>query len=216
MAGLEREQTNYHLLNRLLVEYGTLVLRRKFDSIHPPDTLKDYLSSRAFQVTLDRLFKRSYINFSQYRTLQQQSVSSADFDISLLAVLLRNVCGLKSPRSPQWGFWDDSIEVNIARLRDYKNKFVSHPSSASLDDATFKEYWEKTRSAIIVLGGQEYAPFINQLRNQRIDLKAQNRSQEFLEIQQSFQDLKEMMRSNEARTSQALGELREMLWTNQQ
>ncbi|XP_074632884.1 uncharacterized protein LOC141891773 isoform X2 [Acropora palmata] len=106
-------------------------------------------------------------------------------------------------RSPQWGFykiWDDSIEVNIARLRDYKNKFVSHPSSASLDDATFKEYWEKTRSAIIVLGGQEYAPFINQLRNQRIDLKAQNRSQEFLEIQQSFQDLKDTFRKQALRS----------------
>lgn len=196
MAGLTREQTNHHLLNRLLVDYGTLVLRRKFDSIHHPDRLQDYLSSPAFQVTLDRLFDRSYIDFSQYRTLQQRPVSSADFDISLLAALLRNVCHLKSPRSPQWGFyknWDDSIEVNIARLRDYKNKFVSHPSSASLDDATFKEYWEKTRSAIIVLGGQEYAPFINQLGNQRIDLEAQNRSQEFLEIQQSFQDLKGML-----------------------
>lgn len=193
MAGLGRERTNHYLLNRLLVDFGTLVLRGIFDSKYPPDRLQDYLSSPAFQDTLNQLFEKSYIDFPQYRMLQQRPVSSADFDISLLVALLRNIGGLMPSNYREWrysGTWDENIVVNISRLRDYKNKFVSHASSFSLDDATFKEYWEKTRSAIIVLGGQEYAPLINQLGNQRTDLEAQNRSQEFLEIQQSFEDLK--------------------------
>ncbi|XP_067029638.1 uncharacterized protein [Acropora muricata] len=219
MAGLGRERTNHYLLNRLLVEYGTLVLRRIFDSIYPPDRLQDYLSSPATQVTLDELYRQSYINFPQYRMLQQRPVSSADFDISLLAVLLRNICNLMPPYSREWRpseIWDENIEVNISRLRDYKNRFVSHANDFLLDDATFKEYWEKTRSAIIVLGGQGYVPLINQLGNERMDLEAQNRNREFLEIQQRFEHLEEMMRASEARTGQALRELREMLRADQQ
>lgn len=219
MAGLGRERTNHYLLTRLLVEYGTLVLRRKFDSIYPPDRLQDYLSSPATQVTLDVLYRESYINFPQYRMLQQRPVSSADFDISLLAALLRNICGLMPPHFHEWRSsetWDKNIEVNISRLRDYKNRFVSHANDFLLDDATFKEYWEKTRSAIIVLGGQGYAPLINQLGNERMDLEVPNRTQEFLEIQQRFEHLEEMMRASEARTSKALRELRGLLRTNQQ
>lgn len=219
MAGLRRERNNHYHLNRLLVEYGTLVLRRIFDRIHPPDRLQDYLSSPATQVTLDELYRQSYINFPQYRMLQQRPVSSADFDISLLAALLRNICGLMPPYFREWRpseIWDENIEVNISRLRDYKNRFVSHASDFLLDDATFKEYWEKTRSAIIVLGGQEYAPLINQLWNERMDLEAQNRNREFLEIERRFEDLEEMMRASEARTGQALRELREMLRADQQ
>ena len=50
--------------------------------------------------------------------------SSAHFDISRLVALLRNICGLMPPHYCEWnphGNWDNTIEVDIARLRDYKN-----------------------------------------------------------------------------------------------
>ena len=197
MASPGREHINHALLNRLLLDYGTLVLRKIFDSIHPPDRLQDYLSSPSTQDTLNDLLNHGYIKLPQWRMLvKQRPLSSADFDISLLAALLRNICGLMPPHYHQWRcyeIWDNNIAVNIARLRDFKSKFASHPTSASLDDATFKEYWEKTRSAIIVLGGQVYAPLIDQLRNERMDFEAENRRQEFLEIRQRLEHLEGML-----------------------
>lgn len=102
------------------------------------------------------------------------------FDISLLAVLLSIARGfkLKHPRCCEWNnhiSWEQTEEVNIARLRDYRNKFA-HPTSASLDDATFEEYWGRISSAIIALGGTEkkqYASAISQFKSpqESVDVK---------------------------------------------
>lgn len=99
------------------------------------------------------------------------------------------------------------MEVNIARLREYKNEFLSHATSASLDDATFEEYWGKISGAIIALGGRErYAAAISQLKS----------SQAFVEVKKKIDCLEEMMRSNEVKISQVFRELNEMLTANQQ
>ena len=98
-----KETTNYARLCRLLVDVGSQVLRQKFDSICPPATLNSYLSSPAVQTTLRTLKARRVLNPSQWDKLYPPvgtvSVSSRDFDITLLMVLLRNICGLTTPAS---------------------------------------------------------------------------------------------------------------------
>ena len=69
------------------------------------------------------------------------SVSSSNFDITLLLFLLKNICGLNPPATG----WDSlpstadtSIEGNIARVIYYRNTvYELHGSQASVDDATF-------------------------------------------------------------------------------
>lgn len=215
MGNSEREHTNHALLNRLIVDYGTVVLREIFDSRRPPGELKDYLASHAFQASLVKLHGAGYISLAVRRRLQTRPFpkSSDDLDITLLAALLRTTCSLMPPHFREWNDnqkWDETREVNIARLRDYKNRFVSHVTSASLDDATFEEHWGKISGTIIALADEgekeRYASAISQLKS----------SQRFVEVKQKLQHLEEMMKSHEVKTSQAFRELNEMLTGNQQ
>ena len=88
-----KETTNYARLCRLLVELGTRALKDTFDSIHPPATLHAVLAGN--KTVLRSLRDRKIINPTQWGKLfptNPFSVSSSSFDITLLMVLLRNIC----------------------------------------------------------------------------------------------------------------------------
>ena len=116
-----KETTNYARLCRLLVDVGTQALRDTFDAIHPPANLITILTAK--KITLQSLRKRKVINATQWGKLFPAiptSVSSAHFDITLLMILLRNVCNLHSPATG----WDTlpavtdlSREADIVRVR---------------------------------------------------------------------------------------------------
>ncbi|KAK2557561.1 hypothetical protein P5673_020317 [Acropora cervicornis] len=115
------ENTNYARLSRLLVDVGRTVLRDIFDSKHPPANLHRVLSSPSVFSTLQSLRKKRALNPLQWGKLFPaiaSTVSSANFDATLLMVLLRNICGLSPPVST--GNWDqlppdsdNSTEANI-------------------------------------------------------------------------------------------------------
>lgn len=191
-----REDTNFDRLNRLIKEYGTGVLRDIFDHKCPPRQLERRLLF--YKPQLQHLFDRGILNCDQWRLLyprRRRSPNSSTFDITLLSILLRNICSLSARRH----YWkkhrhrDNKTEVNVARLRDYRNKF-DHSSSASLDDAKFEEYWAKISSTIIVLGGREnYALAIRQLKTGRMDSEVATLSQELQETRQELGHLKGML-----------------------
>ena len=89
-----------------------------FNAIHPPANLQSVLAAN--KATLQPLRKRKVINATQWGKLYPvipSSVSSSDFDITLLMILLRNLCGLPSPAAG----WDTlptatdvSLEADIA------------------------------------------------------------------------------------------------------
>ena len=92
--------------------------------------------------------------------------------MTLLMVLLRNICGLKPPING----WDSlppaadaSIEANIARVKYYRNTVYGHASRASVDDATFNAYWQGISNALVALGGASYEAVINKLKNECMD-----------------------------------------------
>ena len=106
------------------------------------------------------------------------NVSSAKFDVSLLMILLRNICGLSPPTST--GNWDelppdsdDSTEANIVRIKFYRNEVHAHASQASVDDLTFSDLWQKISSAILALAcGTKctfYRTSINRLKTEVMD-----------------------------------------------
>ena len=170
------ENTNYARLCRLLVDVGSTVLRDTFNSIHPPASLHGVLSSPSVLATLQSLRKNRILNPLQWGKLfpaVASTVSSANFDLTLLMVLLRNICGLSAPVST--GSWeklppdsDSSTEANIVRIKCYRNDVYGHATKASVDNLAFNELWREISIAILTLGSS-YGTHISQLKTECMD-----------------------------------------------
>ena len=95
-----KENTNYARVCRLLVDVGSHVLRVSFDKIRPAGGLDTVLGSPSITATLQSLRRKKILNPLQWGKLYpaiRSSVSSEKFDITLLMVLLRSICGLPPP-----------------------------------------------------------------------------------------------------------------------
>ena len=167
--------TNYARLCRLLVDVGSHILRETFDKKRPPGNLEKVLSTSKIGDELQELRKRKVLNPSQWGKLYpaiKSSVSSRDFDITLLVVLLRNICGLVCPATG-WDTvpptTDTTLEADIVRIKCYRNTVYGHASQASVDDVTFKQYWQDIQDALVRLGGAGYRSVINDLKKECID-----------------------------------------------
>ena len=170
-----KETTNYARLGRLLVDVGSQVFRSVFDKIHPPATLHIVLGSTSVHyATLKSLRKKKVLSPKQWGKLypSRSTVSSATLDITLLTILLRNICDL----SPPLNGWDRlppptdrSIEGDIARVKYYRNIVYGHPSQASVDDISFSAYWQEIREALVRLGGAHFRSEIDNLEHDCMD-----------------------------------------------
>ena len=164
-----KETSNYARLRRLLVDVGSQVLRSTFDQIHPPVTLHKVMGSTSVHyATLKSLRKKKVLSPKQWGKLypSRSTVSSATFDITLLLVLLRNICGLNPPSTG----WDClppatniSIADDIARVKYYRNSLIGYASQASMDDSSFSAYWQEVREALVRLGGAHFRSEIDNL-----------------------------------------------------
>ena len=155
-----KETTNYARLCRVLVDVGTYALRDYFDAICTPPTLHTVLT--ASEPTLQSLRKRKIINAIQWGKLFPEipdSVCSKDFDITLLMILLRNICGLAPPLTgwdAEPDIKDVSREADIVRVKYLRNTIYAHAEHASVDDATFQKHWQEIRDTLVRLGGVKY------------------------------------------------------------
>ena len=170
-----RETTNYARLCALLVDVGSQVLRETFDRMRPRGRLDTVLGTPPTSDTLKSLLKKKVVNPSQWRSLYpaiKSSVSSEKFDITLLMVLLRNICGLTSPAAG----WDAlpsptgvNCEDDLARIKYYRNTVYGHAAQASVDDANFNDYWMKIRDTLVRLGGAVYEAAIDGVKYDCMD-----------------------------------------------
>ena len=197
---MTQENANYARLCRLLVDVGFTVLHDTFHRIHPPANLHVVLSSPSVFPTLEFLKQKKVLNSLQWGKLfpaVASSVSSANFDVTLLMVLLRNICGLSPPVST--GSWDElppdsdnSTEANIVRIKWYRNDIYGHAPKASVDDATFNVLWQKSSSAVLALGSG-YGAVISRLKTECMDPAAEAYYQQLLSDWKKDDDiLKEM------------------------
>ena len=80
---------------------------------------------------------------------------SQNFDVTLLTILLRNICGLSSPASG-WDALpptsDTSDSANIARIKYYRNRAHAHITKTELSDSEFENLWQEISKALIGLG----------------------------------------------------------------
>ncbi|XP_078374589.1 uncharacterized protein LOC144658124 [Oculina patagonica] len=196
-----KETTNYARLCRLLVDVGTQALRDQFDAIHSPANLPTVLAAN--KTTLQSLRARKIINATQWGKLFPaipSSVSSRDFDTTLLMVLLRNLCGLLPPATG-WdtlpAVTDVSLEADIARVKFFRNTVYAHAEHASVDDATFNTYWQDIRDTLVRLGGVQYRAAIDNLETECMDP----------EIEDHYKDLLSQWKKDEENIKDELKEI---------
>ncbi|PFX13010.1 NACHT, LRR and PYD domains-containing protein 5-like [Stylophora pistillata] len=208
-----KETTNYARLCRLLVDVGTHVLRETFEKTRPPGKLDTVLSSAPVHKALQLLKKRKVLNLSQWGKLYpaiKSSVSSQHFDITLLMVLLRNICGLVPPATG-WNTLppvaDTTLEADIIRIMCCRNTVYGHATKASVDDATFSQYWMDIQVALMRLGGARYQIVVDDLENESMDPEFEEHYKELLKqwvmddvnIKEGLNEIKEIVRKLDER-----------------
>ena len=150
------EKTNGWKLMRLIVDGGTEALRNIFLNIHPGN-LQHVLASN--HSALFPLYKtRKIITKPQWDKLYPHPPripNIQEFDITLLVVLLRNICGLSAP-STGWnarpGLADKSREANIVRIKLFRNDFFGHVPGTAVCSLDFEARWVEVSSTLLGLG----------------------------------------------------------------
>ena len=150
------EKTNGNKLGRLLIDGGTTVLRKIFDGHHPPATLITGLNAN--YSILNNLLRRRVLNGHQWEKLFPPGGVAPDsktFDITLLFLLLTNICGLTPPHSG----WhskpppsETSHEANFARVKFYRNTLYGHVTTIGVDTPTFSALLTEISGVLVSLG----------------------------------------------------------------
>lgn len=142
-------------LNILLINGGTEGLRRVFDGHVSPPNLQRFLTGK--KPDIKKLYQRRIINKSQFDKLYPPvgPPASKNFDISLLYVLLRSICGMPAPVTG-WGAkpaaTDHSVEGAVAMIHWYRNKYYGHALMVEVDESSFESSWKEISDAIKQLG----------------------------------------------------------------
>ena len=153
------EKTNGSKLSRLLIDGGTTVLRNVFNYHHPPANLAADLNAN--YSALNNLLRRRVLNGHQWDKLFPPGGAIPDsntFDITLLFLLLTNICGLAPPLTG----WhtkpapsDNSHEANLARVKYFRNVLYGHVTSTGVDTYSFSVLWQEISAFLLALGLQQ-------------------------------------------------------------
>ena len=171
------EKTNGTRLARLLIDGGTHAMRRFFNTFHTPETLKDALNNSKS--------KLQKIPPSQRELLFPSSndPDSEKFDVTLLHLLLREICNLTAP-ARGWHVPpaddDNSPEASIVRIKWVRN-WLSHRSSTGVSDSYFEHYWGMICSSIRSLELSSLKQELDRLKNDPIDHETQRKVDESVE-----------------------------------
>ena len=172
-----KEATNYARICRLLIEVGSQVLREKFNDIHDPANLHIILHS--CMPKLKSLRSKRILSQAQWDSMNpavHETVSSENFDISTLCVLLMNICNLPPPETG----WrrlpaptDHSLSADILRVRHFRNSLYAHVTKASIDETSFNRYWSNIREVFLRLGGAKYDKEISKMKTESMNPDAE-------------------------------------------
>ena len=177
LYAVSEEKTNGTRLTRLLVDGGTHVLREVLHSIYPHDKLQIVLSKNRRKLQGLRIYD------SQWEKLFPSSGDPPDsdtFDISLLHLLVGEICHLTAPLTG-WHKMpaedDDSVEANIARIKCFRNE-LCHSTSTGVPNDEFEEKWKQLSSCLETLQLYAYRQKIERLKSDPIDHDIQRRMEE--------------------------------------
>ena len=189
------EKTNGTRLARLIIDGGTHVLRKVLDSVYPePTLLANDLKKNL--IKFQALKSKRVINKDQWDMIFPTSgpPDSKEFDITLLHLLIREVCCLTAPLTG-WHKMpaddDQSLEANIARIKCFRNE-LCHSVSTGIPNEEFEDKWNTITSSLEAIKIGVYRKKIQALKNDSIDHKTQKRVEEEVEKWQQFQELEDI------------------------
>ena len=176
---VSEQKTNGTRLARLLVDGGTNVFREVLHSIHPPKTLQHVLKNNLRK--LQSLKSRRVIFEDEWEKLFPTAGDPPDsqtFDITLLHLLLREICCLTAPptgwhKMPADG--DASVEANIVRIKLLRNKLF-HSVTTGIAKDEFEDRWNIVSSALVALGLDRTE--VDRLKTEPIDHDTERRVEE--------------------------------------
>ena len=170
------------------------MLRDTFDSIIPPENLRELLKSDLAHSRLQLLRKKGVLTLVQWSKLYPAApteVSSAGFDLPLLIVLLRTICNL-SPPPAGWDTppltADTSRESDIARIKYFMNAVCKHATEGSVNDTVFSSYWQQICNTLVRLGGADYEDLIDEFKDQEIEFLDEEHFRELLKQWKKVED----------------------------
>ena len=175
MPSSSPERTNGAKLIRLIIDEGTDTMRKYFDSKCPPATLTAILTNHKTKLNYLHTNK-GVITDKQMNLLfppagMSQS-KSKNYDITLLFVLIRTICGLTPPASTGWNkkplSSDTSEAADLIRIKLYRNQ-ISHIASTEVSHRDFISYWNEISEALVRLSRGVNAEDIVKLMASPID-----------------------------------------------
>ena len=148
------EKGNFTRLGRLFVDKGTEALRNTLDTIYSSSNLPAVLDANKKSL-LKLKFKD--INDHQWNLLFPPSNNAPDsntFDVTLLIIVLQNICDLNPPATG-WNTMPpdtaNSLEANVTRIKLFINQFYTHLSSTQVDNTTCEHLWQKVSQVLVAL-----------------------------------------------------------------
>nr|XP_022305922.1 uncharacterized protein LOC111112612 isoform X4 [Crassostrea virginica] len=201
------EMTNLNRVSRLMLGPCTEQLR---------DLLRLYIPPASFLAVIQR--KRSQLNRlnepQRKLILPNSGVyygNYDDMDISLLYILLRNVCGIQA-HNKGWGNTPDSadrsVSANIERLRLARNR-CSHTTEV-MSNVDFNQVWSEVRAAVVDLDkalgiGNKYQEAVDFILNDTMDpVKDKHFRDQLLEQIQDINDIRKKFERIEGRTKKMM------------
>ena len=196
-SGNLSNKANGARLSRLLIDKGTQALRATFDFYCQPAKLTTELHANKHKL---QGLRYKVITPPQWTLLYPSAGSpdSKNFDITLLTILLRNICGLPSPATG-WRTMppdaDNSVAANILRIQLYRNEVYAHKASTEIDDITFEKLWPKIFAALIGLGIPSRE--IDELKDAPLSPEEDSYSQQLINWKQSEDELITFVQENQ-------------------
>ena len=144
---------NFQRLTRLLIAGGASLFREIFDAFCPPSQLPSILNMPTTRTNLRaaKLIKpqRDCLNPSP-----GVYGKSTDFDVTLLFLLLRSICGL-TPPATGWDALpmstDHSLTADLVRIKCYRNSIYGHKQDMEISNEEFARLWQEVSEALVRL-----------------------------------------------------------------
>jgi hypothetical protein len=180
---------NYARLCQLIITICSDLFRDILSHYIKPCNLKSELDKN--RTRLERI-----MNAQQKEQIYPSSgittLTAKDLDISVLYILLRNICNIPKHRNG-WGNppldGDTRLAACIERIRIKRNDVSGHSPTGEIDDTTFQDHWDKLKDSVLEIekqltGGDMYERGVNELMSCDFNpTRAEKYVEEFKKIQ---------------------------------
>ncbi|XP_055999928.1 uncharacterized protein LOC125676249 isoform X2 [Ostrea edulis] len=174
------------------------------------DILSRYIKPAGLRLELDnnRTKLERIMNAQQKEQIYPPSgtttLTSKDLDISVLYILLRNICKIPKHQNG-WGNppldTDTRLAACIERIRIQRNLISAHSTIGEIEDTVFQDHWDKLKNSILeiekqLIGGDMYARGVDELLSCDLNpTRAEKYVKEFKNIQEKMENFESSLKT---------------------